>query len=466
MKKLMMMTILTTGLFFTGVSEAQTNKLITQNSVGPINIEMTVAEARKALAPMTLSRSSDGEGIALIAVKKGENEVMTLYANEPDASAPIDENAMIEQIYVWDETYKTDAGVHPKMEISNVVAIYGKVLEITLSEIESREYATFENQLRGMAFRVRGAPTAGNYAENERRATRFSRGAIVSAIELRRTHYPNENSEDIVPEFRNYPATVENAIATGITQTDEPDSTTYKDKLNESLQNGVNFAGHFVLSTWGCGTDCQSSAIIDAQTGNVLFPTQIGVTSFGAGGLKDKQPLQYQSDSRLLIINGYPTTGDSGKDVRAGAWYYEWTGTELKFIKFVARNETKVNDETKVSEDTPFETFWPMFKSAVEKGDKEAVAGFSRFPLSMPHGWNEVKTEADFIKNYDSVFASQSIDAARCFANAVFEKRDDHYEVPCAFKSEPVNSERKPWVYHFELASSGWEFARLDNTNE
>ncbi len=186
------------------------------------------------------------------------------------------------------------------------------------------------------------------------------------------------------------------------------------------------------------------------------------------GELENKEAFEFQSDSRLLIINGYANTNDDGKDVGYGVWSYEWTGTELKLLKHEdkKKTETAAIEETKVKEDTPFETFWQFFKSAVEKRDKEAVAGFSRFPVSMPHGWDEIKTEADFIKSYDSVFASESIDAARCFKNATFEKRDEHYEVACAFKSEPVNSERKPWVYHFELASSGWEFVRLDNTNE
>jgi hypothetical protein len=66
----------------------------------------------------------------------------------------------------------------------------------------------------------------------------------------------------------------------------------------------VNFAGHYVLVYWGCGSPCKSGAIIDVKNGKVYdIPT--------AG-----EDYDYKPDSRMLFINppmqNPPDTG----------WYY------------------------------------------------------------------------------------------------------------------------------------------------
>lgn len=134
-------------------NQNQTNFLITSNSVGTIRIGMTVAEARKAMSGVTFSRTEDGEGIALIAVKQGDKELMTIYAGEEDSEKPINENAKIEQIEVWSSNFKTAEGVHPKMKISDVEKIYGKIKNEFTSEIESRQFIEFTNEPKGFSFR-------------------------------------------------------------------------------------------------------------------------------------------------------------------------------------------------------------------------------------------------------------------------------------------------------------------------
>ncbi len=54
----------------------------------------------------------------------------------------------------------------------------------------------------------------------------------------------------------------------------------------------ANFAGHYVLLYWGCGTECQEIAIVDARNGKVYFP-QISA-SLG---------VKYNVKSNLLIVN-------------------------------------------------------------------------------------------------------------------------------------------------------------------
>lgn len=117
------------------------------------------------------------------------------------------------------------------------------------------------------------------------------------------------------------------------------------------------------------------------------------------------------------------------------------------------------------SAQTDINTFWTKFKAAVVKGDKNAVAGMTNFPLSMPFGHKSVKTKADFIKRYDKIMNMEA-NAKRCFQNANLEKQGNRYEIACTFKSEPESSDNRPIVYYFTKTKTGWKFAGLDNINE
>jgi hypothetical protein len=169
---------------------AGNQKLITAHAAGPVKLGMTVAQVRQAVKPMTLSRTSDGEGIALVAVSlskkqapaKSDDErmVMTLYAGEEDPDAPVDEKAKIKMAEVWDKSFKTSRGVHVGMLLRDVEKLYGKVKRIVISEIESREYATFTNQPAGITFRV--SYDAGKYEPGKQSTTRYNPGACVYSI--------------------------------------------------------------------------------------------------------------------------------------------------------------------------------------------------------------------------------------------------------------------------------------------
>jgi hypothetical protein len=140
------------------------NRLITRTSAGPVRMGMTVAQARKALGTLKLRRASDGEGMALIEVRRGSQPVMTLYAGEADPSRKIDERARIEHISVRDPGYSTREGVRPGMKLGEVEKRYGRLRYISVSEIESREYAVFTRTPAGFQFRVDGpGGRAGKY---------------------------------------------------------------------------------------------------------------------------------------------------------------------------------------------------------------------------------------------------------------------------------------------------------------
>jgi len=170
-------------LFLAAMSAFAQATLITSNSAGKVKLGMTIAEVRKAVAPMKLTRTSDGEGVSLIAVKQGKNDVMTIYAGEEDRDASINNNARVEQIWVWDRSMRTAAGARPGMRLSQLVAMYGKVKGISMSEIESREFAFFDNHPEGIYFRLSNEmDRAGIYPEGERRTNKYHPASVVLSI--------------------------------------------------------------------------------------------------------------------------------------------------------------------------------------------------------------------------------------------------------------------------------------------
>lgn len=41
--------------------------------------------------------------------------------------------------------------------------------------------------------------------------------------------------------------------------------------IEEATKNGPNFAGRYTIADSGCGTSCESVAVIDAETGAAYF---------------------------------------------------------------------------------------------------------------------------------------------------------------------------------------------------
>ena len=116
--------------------------------------------------------------------------------------------------------------------------------------------------------------------------------------------------------------------------------------------------------------------------------------------------------------------------------------------------------------ESEFPAFWKKFKSAVAGGDKPAVAEMTKFPLSMPYLQKKVKDRADLLRRYDEVFNGEA-NAAQCFAKAKPKKESAReYKVYCPFKATPNDWENTPICFYFELTSTGWKFAGLDNVNE
>lgn len=108
-----------------------------------------------------------------------------------------------------------------------------------------------------------------------------------------------------------------------------PRARMFRTALRNGVKEGVNFAGHYTVVIWGCGTSCQSFAIVDQINGRVYFTKELLLVSYADYWEKD-YGLNYRPDSRLLVVNGRP---DEDKD--KGRYYYEWKDNKLILIKMV-----------------------------------------------------------------------------------------------------------------------------------
>ncbi|MEZ5343939.1 MAG: hypothetical protein R2681_00145 [Pyrinomonadaceae bacterium] len=169
----------------TSRTEDGQNYLITSDSIGDVKIGMTVAEVRQTLKPIILSRTSDGDGAALIEVKRGEEILMNLYAGEEDSEAPVDDKAVVEFIETWNPDFRTSEGIRPRTKLSELEKQYGAVKEIIISEIEAREFADFERQPDGIQFRaMNDFGMAGIYEKDEMTTTKYDPAAFVGSIQV------------------------------------------------------------------------------------------------------------------------------------------------------------------------------------------------------------------------------------------------------------------------------------------
>jgi len=95
--------------------------------------------------------------------------------------------------------------------------------------------------------------------------------------------------------------------------------TVTKDGVKE---DGVNFAGSFCFVSWGCGSPCQVSAVVDMKTGIVY------------NGLPSAVGYKFEKDSKILIVNPPDSTNYYPKN----RWVpypeqYIWTGKRFIQIK-------------------------------------------------------------------------------------------------------------------------------------
>ena len=157
----------------------QPDHLIGAEGIGPLRLGMTLDDAQRSLPLATFQRASDGDGAALVQVKFRGGESLYLWAGEDDPDLPIDRAKRIRTIETFDRAFETIEGIRVGTLLVAAERVWGAVNEIVESEIESRQFVTFERQPPGLSIRndYSGVFTAGT-----RRTTRYRADAQIMSI--------------------------------------------------------------------------------------------------------------------------------------------------------------------------------------------------------------------------------------------------------------------------------------------
>jgi hypothetical protein len=144
------------------------------------------------------------------------------------------------------------------------------------------------------------------------------------------------------PRFGDYPAPAFKGRAAALKLT-TPQARAYRTRLREGARRAVNFAGRYKLHTWSCGTGCLQTTFIDVKTGEVFFPAELNgfiVCFYDPKPVENlEEALKFERGSRLIVMSGYPTSERDKPEPKKGLYYYEWTGRDLKLIKYVEKSE-------------------------------------------------------------------------------------------------------------------------------
>ena len=111
----------------------------------------------------------------------------------------------------------------------------------------------------------------------------------------------------------------------------------YRTRLRDAAKEKPNFAGHFRVVIWGCGSECIAGAIVDLQTGRVLAPPSLGNpgeshSSFCQSAYAPSG-VEYRVDSKLLIVRcGLNFNLRQNKNI-PDTYYYAWEEERVRLVR-------------------------------------------------------------------------------------------------------------------------------------
>lgn len=105
-----------------------------------------------------------------------------------------------------------------------------------------------------------------------------------------------------VPQFKDFP------VSEAYTGRNAPliltrDDRMFRTRLRAASKGKPNFAGHYILTAWGCGTSCLVGAVIDAKTGKVYW-WNFSICCWGHDVDDNFQPIEFRLNSKLIVFSG------------------------------------------------------------------------------------------------------------------------------------------------------------------
>nr|WP_315218414.1 hypothetical protein [uncultured Flavobacterium sp.] len=126
---------------------------------------------------------------------------------------------------------------------------------------------------------------------------------------------------------------------------------TYKSRITEGYNAGkIDFAGHYILIIWGCGTGCISGAMVDIRDGKVYdIPLDEETAYYGCYSEEDERAL-YKPNSRLFITTSCNQTEiENSEKIKLEKTFFinVWNEPKKKFelIKKINKSYVKKSED-------------------------------------------------------------------------------------------------------------------------
>lgn len=129
------------------------------------------------------------------------------------------------------------------------------------------------------------------------------------------------------PRFAAYAVPKEPSFRPASVRLESRDARLFRTQLRTQAKDVPDFAGHYRVAYWGCGTGCLSFAVVNQRTGKVSFPPDFSIVEQVAAAPMDH--VTNRVDSRLLIVTGMLNEDEK----RLGVYFYEMTPKGLKRVK-------------------------------------------------------------------------------------------------------------------------------------
>jgi len=129
------------------------------------------------------------------------------------------------------------------------------------------------------------------------------------------------------PQFKDFAVSTIYSGASSRPNLSTPQAREFRTRIIEASSGKVNFAGHYIVARWGCGTDCVAGAVIDALTGQVTFFPFVYVCCW-QDVKSDFEPIRHRPNSRLIVFSG-----QLHEEGEMGTHYFVIDNGQFKFLK-------------------------------------------------------------------------------------------------------------------------------------
>ena len=144
-----------------------------------------------------------------------------------------------------------------------------------------------------------------------------------------------------LPRFEDFPITEKWNQERAILKLSTPSERMFSTQLTKAAKEPPNFAGHYRIVFWGCGSLCSASAVVDLQTGSV-FPPPLAGHGDGwnrwimAPAFSEGSGIDFRLDSRLVVVKGGLNHSEVLKKNVPDVYYFVWERNRFRQLMFIS----------------------------------------------------------------------------------------------------------------------------------